>query len=71
MSWTPCVGLMAYKPARVHGVMMEPMVSDPTAKGAKPAATATAEPVDEPPGAYQGSASSPHTPSEGDESRGI
>lgn len=31
---------------------MEPIVSVPMARGAKPAATETAEPVDDPPGAY-------------------
>lgn len=49
---------------------MEPMVSDPMARGAKPAATATAEPVEEPPGAYQGSACSSNAPCKGDESWG-
>lgn len=51
VSWIPIVGLIAYKPARVDGVTMEPMVSVAMARGLNPAATATAEPVDEPPGA--------------------
>lgn len=45
------MGLSAYKAARVDGVTMEPMVSVAIARGLNPAATATAEPVDEPPGA--------------------
>lgn len=45
------VGFSAYRPARVEGVTMDPIVSVPIARGLKPAATATAEPVDEPPGA--------------------
>jgi hypothetical protein len=44
------VGRMVYKPARVHGVIKEPHVSVPNATGANPALTATADPVDEPPG---------------------
>lgn len=51
VSWSPVVGLSAYKAARVDGVTMEPMVSVAIARGLNPAATATAEPVDEPPGA--------------------
>lgn len=51
VSWIPMVGLSAYRPARVEGVTMEPIVSVAMARGLKPAATATAEPVDEPPGA--------------------
>ncbi|KAL3706404.1 hypothetical protein TMatcc_007415 [Talaromyces marneffei ATCC 18224] len=38
---------------RLESVTMEPNVSVPMARGEKPAATETAEPVDEPPGAYQ------------------
>jgi hypothetical protein len=49
--WIPTVGLRAYRAARVEGVTIDPIVSVPMARGAKPAATETAEPVDEPPGA--------------------
>ena len=52
VSCLPVVGLSAYKPARVDGVTMEPIVSVAMARGLNQAATATAEPVDEPPGAY-------------------
>jgi hypothetical protein len=45
--------LRAYRPARVDGVTIEPIVSDPMARGLKPAATATAEPVEDPPGDWQ------------------
>jgi hypothetical protein len=41
---------MAYKPARHVGVTIDPIVSVPIDRGAKPAATLTAEPVEEPPG---------------------
>lgn len=52
-SCTPTVGFRAYRAARDAGVIMEPIVSAPTASGENPAATATADPVDDPPGAYQ------------------
>jgi len=52
VSWTPTVGLMAYRAARLAGVMMDPIVSAPMAMGLKPVATATADPVEEPPGLW-------------------
>jgi len=45
------VGLRAYKALRLEGVMIDPIVSVPMASGLKPAETATAEPVEDPPGA--------------------
>lgn len=51
ISCAPTVGFKAYRAARDAGVMIEPIVSAPIASGEKPAATATADPVDEPPGA--------------------
>ena len=50
MSTSPTVGFSAYSPARDVGVTIDPMVSVPIDNGAKPAATPTAEPVDDPPG---------------------
>lgn len=47
----PTVGLSAYSAARFAGVIREPIVSVPTASVLNPEATATAEPVDDPPGA--------------------
>lgn len=45
------MGFNAYKAARFAGVISEPIVSVPIARVLKPEATATADPVDEPPGA--------------------
>lgn len=45
----PRVGFSVYNPARVAGTTKEPSVSVPIETGASPAATATAEPDDEPP----------------------
>lgn len=53
MSCIPTVGFRAYRAARDAGVMIDPIVSAPMANGENPAATATADPVDEPPGAFQ------------------
>src|ERR1039457_6944757 len=44
----PNVGRNPVAPQRVHGELMEPSVSDPMAKATHPAATALAEPADEP-----------------------
>ena len=41
---------MPTTPQRAAGWRMEPPVSEPSASGAKPAATAAAEPPDDPPG---------------------
>src|SRR5579859_6614063 len=51
----PCVGLRPTTPQHAAGIRMEPPVSVPSAKSAAPTATATAEPLDEPPGANRGS----------------
>ena len=48
---SPTVGFNAYSAARFAGVIKEPTVSVPSAKVVNPAATAIAEPVDDPPGA--------------------
>lgn len=52
VSRLPCVSLRAYRPERVDGVTIDPTVSVPIARGLKPEATATAEPVEDPPGAW-------------------
>src|ERR1019366_8588338 len=44
----PNVGRKPVSPQRVEGELMEPSVSDPIAKATQPAATALAEPADEP-----------------------
>src|SRR5271168_55123 len=46
----PYVGIIAGMPQQAPGCRMEPPVSVPSATTAKPAATAAAEPPDEPPG---------------------
>ena len=46
---TPYVGLSPVSPHSPEGMRIEPPVSEPTAAGARPAATATAEPLLEPP----------------------
>jgi len=50
LSSSPWVGFSATTPLTLPGRMMEPWVSVPTASGARPVATATAEPVLEPSG---------------------
>ena len=47
------VGFMVNRADRSLGIMSEPIVSVPMEIGAKPAATATAEPLEDPPGFYQ------------------
>lgn len=44
----PVDGLRAYRAVNEAGQLMEPCVALPIANGAKPAATAAAEPPDEP-----------------------
>ncbi len=51
---SPCVGLNAYTPQNAPGRMVEPAVWLPSASGTMPAATAAAEPLDEPPGVCSG-----------------
>ena len=46
----PYVGLMPVMPQKAAGWRIEPPVSVPVAAGVRPAATAAAEPPDEPPG---------------------
>src|SRR5215207_9098661 len=46
----PYVGLMPQMPVKAAGWRMEPPVSVPVAAGAMPAATAAADPPDDPPG---------------------
>src|SRR5678816_2897853 len=50
----PCVGLKPYTPQNAAGRMTEPLVWVPRATGVMPAATAAAEPDDEPPGVCAG-----------------
>ena len=46
----PTVTFSPTIPHQAAGVRIEPAVSAPMAAGTRPAATATAEPLDEPPG---------------------
>src|SRR5690606_24341486 len=46
----PCVGRKPKIPQKLAGVRTEPPVSDPRAKSTRPAATAAADPAEEPPG---------------------
>ena len=50
----PCVGLKPYTPQNAAGRMVEPLVWLPSASGTMAAATAAAEPLDEPPGVCSG-----------------
>ncbi len=50
----PCVGRMPYSPQKLAGTRTEPPVSVPSAVSQSPAATAAAEPEDEPPGTRPG-----------------
>ena len=50
----PCVGRKPKTPQYAAGTRTDPPVSDPTAKSASPAATAAAEPDDDPPGSRPG-----------------
>src|SRR5437867_12757987 len=57
MPWrgiSPCVGLKPYTPQYDAGRIVEPVVWLPSASGTMPAATAAAEPHEEPPGVYAG-----------------
>ena len=45
----PKVGLRPKTPQRPAGTLTEPLVSEPRASGTRPAATAAADPPDEPP----------------------
>ena len=47
---TPQVGLCPYTPQKCAGIRIEPLLSLPTSSALKPAASALAEPPDEPPG---------------------
>src|SRR5215212_8291526 len=51
----PEVGRRPTTPQSAAGCFTEPPVSDPSAHGARPPATAAAEPPDEPPGTRSGS----------------
>src|SRR5689334_14167472 len=46
----PTVGLNPTTPHKADGILIDPPVSDPIATGTSPAATATADPLLEPPG---------------------
>ena len=48
----PKLGFMPTTPQKAAGRMIEPTVCVPSASGTMPAATATAEPLDEPPGVW-------------------
>jgi hypothetical protein len=52
MLTAPGVSFKAYRAALLAGVVKDPEVSVPRESGLKPAATPTADPVEEPPGAY-------------------
>ena len=51
---SPALGLKPTTPQNEAGRMSEPFVCVPTASGTMPAATAAAEPLDEPPGVCAG-----------------
>src|SRR5919109_1633987 len=51
----PYVGRSPTRPQSAAGCLIEPPVSEPSAQGARPPATAAAEPPDEPPGTRSGS----------------
>src|SRR5919199_3826993 len=51
----PYVGRSPTRPHSAAGCLIEPPVSDPSAHGARPPATAAVEPPDEPPGTRVGS----------------
>lgn len=55
VSMRPNVGLRPMTPQKAAGIRMDPAVSVPMAKGARPAASAAAEPPLEPPGTTVGS----------------
>ncbi len=50
----PCEGLKPYTPQNAAGLITEPLVCVPSASGTMPAATAAAEPLEEPPGVCSG-----------------
>lgn len=54
----PVDGRKLYKEVNDAGQLKDPDVSVPRARGAKPEATATAEPLDEPHGCFDGVSSS-------------
>ena len=49
LSIRPSVGLKPTIPQKAAGARIEPPVSEPIAQGARPAATATADPEEDPP----------------------
>src|SRR5258705_12154224 len=51
----PTVGLKPTTPQNAAGLMTDPFVCDPIAAGTTPAATAAADPMDEPPDVRDGS----------------
>jgi hypothetical protein len=51
----PYVGFAPTTPQKAAGRMTEPFVCDPIAAGTIPAATAAADPIDDPPGVREGS----------------
>ena len=51
----PTVGLKPTTPQNAAGRITEPLVCEPIAAGTTPAATAAADPIDEPPGVREGS----------------
>src|SRR5580704_1116491 len=61
----PCVGRMPYSPQKLAGTRTEPPVSVPSAVSQRPAATAAAEPEDEPPGTWPGARGLTGVPSNG------
>src|SRR5438105_5403238 len=57
MPWrgiSPCVGLKPYTPQYDAGRIVEPVVWLPSASGTIPAATAAADPLEDPPGVCAG-----------------
>ena len=62
-SMRPCVGRIPYSPQKLAGTRTEPPVSVPSAVSQMPAATAAAEPDEEPPGTRPGAATLRGVPS--------
>ena len=52
---SPWLGLKPTTPQNAAGRITEPLVCEPIAPGTMPAATAAAEPLEEPPGVRSGS----------------
>src|SRR5439155_24948147 len=61
----PCVVLRPVTPQHAAGIRIDPPVSEPSATSASPVATATADPLEEPPGMSAGSNGFTGVPNQG------